>query len=102
MTPDALPNFEGHPVEGTALVIKSSTMAHQELDDIVVGIDDVVQMLSQFRVVDVQHKIDERTGKLIRVQVLKPVDVVLAPIDPSDPNDRGIIRALPRPRINDA
>ena len=92
-----IPQFEGHPVEGT--VVKMSGAA--PLDDLsgeVIGVDDVVQMISQFRCVAVHHKVDEKTGNLVRVQVLRPIEFVLNPIDPSDPNDNGILRALPAAR----
>jgi hypothetical protein len=68
---------------------------------VVVGIDDVVQLLSQYRVVGVDHKVDAKTGRVIRVQTLKPVEVQLVPLNPSDPDDDGVMRALPRPRSTD-
>ena len=43
----------------------------------------------------VRHEVEEKTGKLIRVHVLRPVELQLAPLDPEDPKDSGIIRALP-------
>lgn len=97
MTPEPIPDFEGHPVEGTTIKI-SGALDHQDLSDVVVSVDDVIQMLSQFKVVGVNHRVDPRTGLIIREQVLKPVEAVLAPIDPNDPDDDGIIRALPRMR----
>lgn len=93
---ESIPAFEGHPVEGT--IIKMSGAAPlDELDGTVIGVDDVVQMISQFRCIAVHHKVDEKTGNLMRVQVLRPVQFALCPIDPDDPSDDGIIRALPRP-----
>lgn len=93
---ETIPAFEGHPVEGT--VVKMSGAAPlDDLDGQVIGVDDVVQMISQFRCVGIHHKVDEATGNLVRVQVLRPIEMALAPIDPSDPNDTGIVRALPRP-----
>jgi hypothetical protein len=94
--PEPIPDFEGHPVDGTTLKI-SGSVDKDDLTDVVVSVDDVVQMLSQYKVVGIYHRVDPRTGRIIREQILKPVEVALMPIDPSDPNDDGIIRALPRP-----
>lgn len=89
------PNFEGRPVDHT--VVKMSGAAPlDDLCDIALSIDDCVQMISMFRVVGVHHKVDEKTGKLVRVQTLRPVEMALHPLDESDPNDDGIIRALPQ------
>lgn len=89
-----IPAFEGHPVAG-AVVKLSGAMPESELTGQVLGVDDVVQMFAQFRCIAVRHKVDEKTGELIREHVLRPVDLVLAPADPSDP-DSAIVRALPR------
>lgn len=90
-----IPSFEGHPVEGTSVKVKG-TAPLEDLQDVVLGVDDVVQMISQYRCVGVWHDVDEKTGRLIRVHALKPIEMALMPIDPSDPDDDGIIRALPR------
>lgn len=92
---DPIPHFEGHPVDATTLKI-SGLVDGQDLSDVVVGVDDVVQMLSQYKVVGIYHRVDNKTGRIIREQYLRPVEVTLVPIDPNDPNDDGIIRALPR------
>lgn len=92
---DHIPAFESHPVEGT-MVKMSGAAPLDDLDGTVIGVDDVVQMISQFRCVAVHHKVDEKTGNLIRVQVLRPIEMALAPINPDDPDDTGIIRALPQ------
>lgn len=93
---ETIPAFEGHPVEGT-LVKMSGSAPLDDLDGTVIGVDDVVQMISQFRCTGVYHRVDDKSGNLVRVQVLKPIEMALAPIDPNDPNDTGIMRALPRP-----
>lgn len=95
-----IPDFEGHPVDATTLKI-SGLVDGNDLTDVVVGVDDVVQMLSQYKVVGINHRVDNKTGRIIREQTLKPVEVALVPINPNDPNDDGIIRALPRPRNTD-
>ena len=94
--PERIPSFEGHPVEGTTVKM-SGSVANEELTDVVIGVDDVVQMVSQFRCIAVHHKVDPRTGLIIREQVLRPIEMALLPIDPSNPDDDGIIRALPGP-----
>lgn len=91
-----IPNFEGRPVDHTVVKVTGSTPL-DDLEDVPLGIDDAVQMISVFRVVGVDHSVDPKTGKLIRVQTLKPVEMQLHPLDPSDPTDDGIIRAIPQP-----
>jgi hypothetical protein len=97
---EPIPDFEGHPVDATTLKI-SGTVDGNDLSDVVVSVDDVVQMLSQYKVVGINHRVDPKTGQIVREQTLKIVEVALAPINPSDPNDDGIMRALPRPRSSD-
>jgi hypothetical protein len=92
---DRIPAFEGHPVDGTAVKM-SGAAPLDDLDGEVISVDDVVQMISQFRCVGVHHQVDKNTGKLIRVQVLRPVLMALVPIDPNDPNDTGIRRSMPK------
>lgn len=91
-----IPAFEGRPVDH-AVVKMSGTAPLDDLCDIPLSIDDCVQMISMFRVIGVDHKVDEKTGQLVRVQILKPVETALHPLDPSDPSDDGIIRAIPQP-----
>lgn len=94
MTPEPIPHFEGTPVDGTRIKV-SGTVPVDDLADQVVRVDDIVNTMVQFRVVGVDHVVDDRTGNLIRVQRLKPVEMNLFPLDPNDPNDDGIIRAFP-------
>lgn len=91
MVPEPIPHFEGHPVIGSTVKM-SGAMPQTELDDVVLGVDDVVQMISLFRCIGVQHKVDEKTGNLIRVHTLKPVEMVLYPTNPNEP-DSAIVRA---------
>jgi len=93
---NTIPAFEGHPVDGTVIKFASG-MDSDDLSDIVVSVDDVVQLISQFKVIGVNHKVDPKTGAIVREQVLKAVEVALCPIDPSNPEDDGILRALPHP-----
>lgn len=92
---ERIPAFEGRPVDHTMVKMVGSAPL-DDLDDVVLSIDDCVQMISMFRVVDVNFKVDEKTGLLIRVQTLKPVETALHPLDPQDPTDDGIIRAIPK------
>lgn len=93
MTQDPIPSFEGHPVAATAVKITGKLIT-EDLQGIVLKHDDVVQVLTQYRVVNIHHDTDEKSGELIRVQIIRPIEMVLAPIDPSDPNDIGVLRAL--------
>ena len=88
-----IPAFEGRPVNAVAIQVKGTA----PLDDIQgtpLSIDDRVQMLSIYTVTGVHHSVDPKTGDLVRVQTLKPVEMHLMPFDENDPNDDGIIRAL--------
>ena len=91
-----IPAFEGHPVDATIVKV-TGTAPLDDLADVVLGVDDVVQMISQYRCVGVSHAVDDK-GPLTRVHHIKPIEMALAPIDPTDPDDEGIIRALPRPK----
>lgn len=90
---DTIPAFEGHPVSSTAVKI-TGKLVTDDLQGYVLRQDDVVQVLCQYKVVGVHHNVDDKTGELVRVQLLRPTEMVLAPIDPTDPDDDGIIRAL--------
>ncbi len=94
MVEGTIPHFEGRPVDGVKIVMSGSVPLDEALSETVLGMDDAVQLVSMFRVVGVRHDVD-KDGKLIRIQVLKPVEAALAPIDATDPNDDGIVRALP-------
>jgi hypothetical protein len=64
--------------------------------DIVISTDDRVRLVGEYRVVGVRHDVDDKTGEVIRIQILKPISIQLCPWDPSDPTDDGIVRARPR------
>jgi hypothetical protein len=95
MVEGTIPHFEGRPVDATVVKMSGQVPLDEALNETVLGIDDAVQLVSMFRVVAVYHKVDDKTGNLTRVQVLKPIEAALKPIDESDPNDEGIVRALP-------
>lgn len=88
-----LPAFEGRPVNGVQIKVSGSAPL-DEIQGVALGIDDRVQLLSIYTVTGVHHAVDPKTGDLVRVQTLKPVEMHLFPFDDQDPNDDGIIRAL--------
>jgi hypothetical protein len=90
----SIPSFEGAPVS-TARMKISGASAIEAADDIVISTDDRVRLVGEYRVVGVQHSVDDKTGELVRVQVLKPIAIQLCPWDPTDPTDDGIVRARP-------
>ena len=86
------PMFEGRHVDAAHLRIAGTTPL-DEMGDVVVSVDDRVRLTAEYKVVGVRHYVDPRTGDLIREQILKPLFVELAPWDPSDPKDDGVIRS---------
>lgn len=88
-----IPQFEGRQVDAAHLKIAGTTPL-DEVGDIVVSVDDRVRLVAEYRVVGVRHYVHPGTGDLVREQVLKPLVAELAPWDPSDPDDDGVIRAL--------
>jgi len=89
MTEPAVPMFEGKPVEGARL--KVTTAAHGLEVDAVLRMDDIVRVVIEARVAGVDHKVNERTGALVRHQTLKVIAAELAPWDPADPDDHGVL-----------
>lgn len=92
MNDETIPAFEGHPVSATAVKVSGKLMT-DDLQGVVLRHDDVVQVMTQYRVVGVHHDVDDKTGEITRVQIIKPIEMVLAPYDPSDPDDIGILRS---------
>lgn len=89
---DSIPPYEGHPVSQTAVRVTGKLIT-EDLQGVVLRHDDVVQVMTQYRVVGVHHDIDDKTGEMVRVQIIRPIEMVLAPYDPSDPQDIGILRS---------
>lgn len=85
----AVPVFEGAAVEATRLKIANSAVL--DLPDVVLHVDDVVQVMVECRVTSVTHMVDEKSGRLLRVQVAKPYDARVVPFNPT--YDNGIDRA---------
>jgi hypothetical protein len=90
--------FEGQVVEACVMKVSGSTPV-EDGDEIVVSVDDIIQLVGEFRVTSVRHYCDEKTGKLVREQVLKVSKdggVRRMPFNPTDPDDDGVIR---NPRV---
>lgn len=89
-----IPAFEGAPVESANIKISGACTVESD-NDVVIGIDDRVRLVGEYRVVQVNFRVDPKTGDTIREQILKPITVQLCPWDPNDPTDDGIVRARP-------
>jgi hypothetical protein len=88
-----IPIFEGRQVDAAHLKIAGTTPL-DDVGDIVVSVDDRVRLVAEYTVVGVRHYVHPGTGDLVREQILKPLVAELAPWDPTDPTDDGVIRAL--------
>jgi hypothetical protein len=85
-----IPTFEGKLVHSTSLRLASTTGL--DIEDRVLKVDDIIHVLVDARVSQVNHIVDERTGKMERVQSAKVLDVTLVPWNPEDPEDEGVLR----------
>lgn len=85
-----VPLFEGKLVHSTSLRLASATGL--DIEDRVLKVDDIIHVLVDARVSQVNHVVDERTGKMQRVQSAKVLDVTLVPWNPEDPDDEGVLR----------
>lgn len=88
-----MPAFEGRVVAGSSVKL-SGALPASELDGQVLGVDDVVYMFATFRCIGVRHTVNEKSGEIIREHTLRPVEMVLAPTDPNDP-ESAFLRILP-------
>lgn len=97
-TPSRTPGFEGRTVDSVRFKVTGAV----PLDDLheTVSIDDRIQMLSVYVVTGVRHVVDDKTGNLIRERTLKAQAMSLLPFDENDPDDDGIIRAIPQGSVN--
>ena len=96
MMNNRIPSFEGQVVDATSIKMSGAMPVESIDEDTVLYLDDIVQLVTQFRVVGVRHDMDDKTGNLIRVQTLRPIEAMLAPFDASDPDDIGILRSPKR------
>lgn len=87
---DQIPDFEGQPVSTSKMKIISA--AALEVDGAAFRIDDIVRVVVEARVSQVHHNVNERTGNLERVHTARPLTVEVAPWNPEDPADFGIVR----------
>lgn len=94
--PTGIPRFEGRQVDAVTMKVSGTVSVFD--DGVVVSVDDRVRIVGEFRVAGVRHYVEEKSGLLIREQVLKAIDetVELCPWDPQDPRDDGVIKAVPR------
>jgi hypothetical protein len=76
-----IPFFEGKQVDATALKIANSSVL--DLTDVVLGMDDVIQIVVEAKVTGVNHVVHEPTGRLIRVHTAKAFDARLMPFNPT-------------------
>jgi hypothetical protein len=95
------PEFEGHTIE--YLVTKvAGTVTIPE--DTVLHLDDRLRVISEWRVIAVNHKMDSQ-GKWFREQVIKVFDApgaattAIVAWDPSDPTDNGIVHSATCPGV---
>lgn len=72
-----IPNFEGQEVAFTKGKITSA--ANLEIDDSVFRLDDIVQVLVETRVTGIDHKVNERSGKMERIHTFKAIEAIVLP-----------------------
>lgn len=90
MSEPEIPMFEGKPVEATRLKV-ASTGGGLEIDA-VLRVDDIIRVVIEARVDDIGHKVNGRTGALIRHQAAKVISASLIPWDETNPDDKGVLR----------
>jgi hypothetical protein len=95
--PTPYPMFEGAVVEGCVIII--SGVKGMDLGAVLTT-DDIVRLAGQFKCVKVEHKVDPKTGSLVRYQTLTPRELDVIPFDPADPSDDGIVRSRQIPGWN--
>lgn len=76
-TEPPIPLFEGKLVDGTTLKVTNASVL--DLTDVVLGVDDVIRIVVEARVVGVNHIVHEPSGKLLRVHTAKAYDARLVP-----------------------
>lgn len=75
--PSHLPSFEGERVDG--LKAKFAAANNLELSDDFHRLDQTARMIVTGKVTRVDHVVDERTGRLVRVETFKVIDAVEIP-----------------------
>lgn len=89
MTP--FPRFEGSVVEAAEVRISGQSKV-EAANGLVCTTDDIVRLIGEYKVIGVRHETN-KDGQLVRVQVLKPINVDVCPWDPADPADDGVQRS---------
>jgi hypothetical protein len=69
-----IPHFEGQEVASTRA--KMTSVASLDVENVVLTTDETVRVVIEARVVGVDHRVNERSGLLERVQTLRPVEVL--------------------------
>lgn len=89
------PSMEFEKAAVATSVVKTSGSAQVETYGETISIDDRVRVVTEYRVKSVGFEV-QKDGSIARVQVIVPEgEPVLVPWDPTDPMDKGIIRARP-------
>lgn len=81
--------FEGKPVEGTRIKINSATQGLEI--DTVLRMDDIIRVVVEARVSRIDHRVNERTGSLVRHQEARVISAELIPWDAANPDDHGVL-----------
>lgn len=93
---EPIPSFEGAKVEVAQIKVTGNSSIDTYGDgDERISLDDRVRLVGDFRCMEVKHRVDPKTGDVVREMILKPLDLQLTPWDPSDPTDKGIVKARP-------
>lgn len=85
--------FEGIPIAAVEVKIKGEAKV-ESLAGIDVSVFDRARMVGEYTAVSVKHVVDKE-GNLIRQVEFKVANLEIAPWDPADPTDDGILRARP-------
>lgn len=86
------PPFEDIPVELSETKISGLSTLNDS--DLLIQMNDRVRIVIETRATAVSHSFDKE-GRFVRQQQLKVIAVDLAPWNPLDPHDDGILRARP-------
>lgn len=81
--------FQGKEVTEVTLSLKGTVKLPIDTE---LRVDDIVRVVAEARVTALNFAVDEKNGTLGRHQAAKVLDVELAPWDPSNPDDRGVLR----------
>jgi hypothetical protein len=102
MTPvKPYPEFEGHTIEYVVTIVKGTVKIPE---DHVLHLDDRIRVISEWRVVAVQIKMD-KAGKWYREQVISIFDApgasttAIVPWNPADSTDNGIVHSATCPGV---